>query len=85
MVSMMTHDNPPRRRGRPPKSDALSSGDRTRLMRQRVRAAGGGTVSLTLGSESLRALRALAKSGQRTALIERLILDAYRKAITGSG
>lgn len=70
---------PPRGRGRPTKPDALSSGDRTRLMRQRVRAAGGGTVSVTLGPESLRALRALAAPGERTALIERLILDAHRR------
>lgn len=74
----MSTPTPPRR-GRPAKPDALSSGDRVRLMRQRVRVAGGGTVSVTLGPESLRALHALAGPGDRTALIERLILDAYRR------
>lgn len=64
---------------------ALSSGDRVRLMRQRVRASGGGIITVTLGPESYRALQALAEPGERNALIERLIEDEYRSRKVVSG
>lgn len=77
---MLNETKPAKRcRGRPPKASALSSTDRAALARRSARKAGGGTVNLILGPESMRALKALAPPGGRTDLIERLLIDEIRR------
>jgi hypothetical protein len=64
----------PRKPGRP--RIHASPTDRAEAARQRRKKAGGGTVLVTLSPEGMAALHASAPERQRSAYIERLILDA---------
>ena len=80
----MTGSSAPRkRRGRPATGQAISKADRMTAWREKVQREGGKEVRAYFGRNAWEALQRLAPEGERGPLLERLVLEAWRKQQAG--
>jgi hypothetical protein len=73
-----------RKPGRPRVEGSATASERAQLARQRLRSSGGHEFQVLLGAEAWQALQRLAPKGERTLLLERLILEEMRRRTPAS-